>query len=342
MELDASFQRSKILAQKNPQSGFDVQLTLDLDVQRAVETAFGDRAGVVVALNPNDGSVVALLSRASGTNGETGSTAPTINSTGVSSGNTGSALAKSTTNLALVGDQPGLMLQPLLALIGLESGQLKSRSGDSPTLLVNPRRRAGLPSFTDWQLDPAPWTLAQALQTSLKDDLGEAIEAKTGTNSTQPASSLNPTRMAERDLNRRLSLAFWETLAQSIAPDDLLHWLQRFGFGGKTGFELAQDETGSTDLTSLANTLRDRSRWYAIEKVETILGRGDLRVSPLQLTQALAVLANGGVRIQPHVVQGNGARSRRERLDLSQSHLALLRASLALSLIHISEPTRPY
>ncbi|OGW55695.1 MAG: penicillin-binding protein 2, partial [Nitrospirae bacterium RBG_19FT_COMBO_55_12] len=43
--------------------GMDLYLTIDLDAQRAAEEALGDRAGAVVAMDPNTGEVLTLVSR---------------------------------------------------------------------------------------------------------------------------------------------------------------------------------------------------------------------------------------------------------------------------------------
>ncbi len=43
-----------------PRAGETVRLTLDLDLQREVEAALGDRAGSVIVLDPQDGSIRAL------------------------------------------------------------------------------------------------------------------------------------------------------------------------------------------------------------------------------------------------------------------------------------------
>jgi len=45
-----------------PRRGADVRLTVDADVQRAAVEALGDRAGAVVALDPNTGAVLAMTS----------------------------------------------------------------------------------------------------------------------------------------------------------------------------------------------------------------------------------------------------------------------------------------
>jgi len=51
------------LSDQAPQPGQDLHLTMDEDVQMAAELAIGDRPGAVVALDPRDGSVLAMVSR---------------------------------------------------------------------------------------------------------------------------------------------------------------------------------------------------------------------------------------------------------------------------------------
>lgn len=46
-----------------PIAGNDLRLTIDLDIQRAAEKAFGDSAGAAIALDPRTGEVLALISR---------------------------------------------------------------------------------------------------------------------------------------------------------------------------------------------------------------------------------------------------------------------------------------
>jgi penicillin-binding protein 2 len=63
VEVDSFGQVVKILGEKTSKPGNDVQLTLDLDLQRAAEKALGNHKGAIVALNPNTGEVLAMVSR---------------------------------------------------------------------------------------------------------------------------------------------------------------------------------------------------------------------------------------------------------------------------------------
>ena len=63
IQVNASGTKVKDLGIEDPKPGMDLYLTIDLDAQRAAEEALGDRAGAVVAMDPNTGEVLTLVSR---------------------------------------------------------------------------------------------------------------------------------------------------------------------------------------------------------------------------------------------------------------------------------------
>ncbi|HEY9807434.1 MAG TPA: penicillin-binding protein 2, partial [Candidatus Obscuribacterales bacterium] len=63
VEVDGMGQVVRILGEKQTQAGKDVRLTLDLKLQKAAEAALGDRKGAIVAMDPNNGAVLAMVSR---------------------------------------------------------------------------------------------------------------------------------------------------------------------------------------------------------------------------------------------------------------------------------------
>jgi penicillin-binding protein 2 len=62
IQVNAAGMKVKDLGIEEPKPGIDLYLTLDLDVQRAAEEALGERAGAVVAMDPNSGEILALVS----------------------------------------------------------------------------------------------------------------------------------------------------------------------------------------------------------------------------------------------------------------------------------------
>ncbi len=63
VEVDGAGQVLRILGQKQAKAGKDVHLTLDLRVQKAAEAALGNRKGAIVAIDPNNGAILAMVSR---------------------------------------------------------------------------------------------------------------------------------------------------------------------------------------------------------------------------------------------------------------------------------------
>lgn len=63
VEVDGMGQVVRILGEKQTQAGKDVRLTLDVKLQQAAEVALGDRKGAIVAIDPNNGAVLAMVSR---------------------------------------------------------------------------------------------------------------------------------------------------------------------------------------------------------------------------------------------------------------------------------------
>ncbi|MBS3785351.1 MAG: penicillin-binding protein 2 [Gammaproteobacteria bacterium] len=63
IETNATGRPLQVLHQDHPQSGEDIQLTLDMELQQAAEAALGNWRGAVVALEPQTGAILALVSQ---------------------------------------------------------------------------------------------------------------------------------------------------------------------------------------------------------------------------------------------------------------------------------------
>lgn len=62
VEVDAVGRRVRLLQEQPPVAGHDLWLTIDMDVQRTAESLLADKAGAIVAIDPNDGEVLAFAS----------------------------------------------------------------------------------------------------------------------------------------------------------------------------------------------------------------------------------------------------------------------------------------
>jgi penicillin-binding protein 2 len=63
VEVDAAGRRLKVLSRKPPSSGYNLGLTIDKNLQLAAERNLKDKAGAIVAMNPNTGEILAMASR---------------------------------------------------------------------------------------------------------------------------------------------------------------------------------------------------------------------------------------------------------------------------------------
>lgn len=63
VETDAAGRSIRVLSRTPPIPGNNLILSLDLGLQEAAEKAFGDRRGALVALDPNNGEVLAFVSK---------------------------------------------------------------------------------------------------------------------------------------------------------------------------------------------------------------------------------------------------------------------------------------
>lgn len=81
-------------------------------------------------------------------------------------------------------------------------------------------------------------------------------------------------------------------LAQRLGLDRMLSYLNKFGVGQTTGIDLQGE---------FAPQLKSRQNWYPIDLATTGFGQG-ISVTPIELLDSFSAIANGGVRMEPHIV----------------------------------------
>jgi cell division protein FtsI (penicillin-binding protein 3) len=86
------------------------------------------------------------------------------------------------------------------------------------------------------------------------------------------------------------------TLAQMLGKERVLNWIDRFGFGQKTGFDYPGESVGILP-----------GYWSGSTIGNVPIGQG-IAVTPLQMASAYAAIANDGVLAQPHLVERIGSK----------------------------------
>ena len=82
------------------------------------------------------------------------------------------------------------------------------------------------------------------------------------------------------------------TLAGLLGKDRLVRWIDRFGFGRRTGIDFPGESEG---------IVLPPERWSGSTIGNVPIGQG-IAVTPVQMAAAYAAVANGGVWVQPHLV----------------------------------------
>lgn len=259
METDAGGRAVRMLSRIPPVPGKDLRLHLDLGLQAVAEHAFGDYLGGLVALDPNTGGVLALVSKPGFD--------PNLFIDGIDP-ETWKSLnespARPMVNRVLRGIYPpGSTIKPFMALAGLELGLRKpSDSIVDPGYFSLPNSSH---QFRDWKRG------------------GHGVV----------------------DMRKSISQScdtYYYKLAVDMGIDRMHGYLARFGLGERTGIDLEGESAGLLPSRDWKQR-RWKQPWYPGETVIAGIGQGYHLTTPLQLATAAAMLANGGRRIEPRLVQ---------------------------------------
>ena len=292
LEVDSKGRVLRSLGRQEPQQGFDVQLTLDLDVQRVAEesleqglaAAKGDRdreekkhfvapAGSTVVLDPRDGSVIAMASF------------PTYNPADFVNGINPELFRILNepvnhfplNNRAVQGQYaPGSTFKLITALAAGRKGIIDGRSTivDEGVFKV-PRCRGEKCSFRNaGGVRFGRVNLARSLTVS-SDVYYYSLGAR-----------------------------FW--LERGALGDGIQEVARDFGLGSKTGIPLSTEKGGRVPDAEGRKKLHEanprafpEAAWRTGDNVNLSIGQGELVVTPLQLANSYAIFANGGTVFEP-------------------------------------------
>ncbi len=97
---------------------------------------------------------------------------------------------------------------------------------------------------------------------------------------------------------------YFETVAAAAGIDSLYDTFKKLGYGQLTGIELTGESRGllANPEYKKLNFSGDDAVWHRYDTYYMAIGQGYSYYTPLQLAQAVATIANRGVRMQPHLV----------------------------------------
>ncbi|MDD5222314.1 MAG: penicillin-binding protein 2, partial [Patescibacteria group bacterium] len=251
-------------------NGDNLVLSIDGDLQKklfeslaAHIRANGNRGGSAVALNPNTGEVLALVSY------------PSFNSTslgkGISINEYNNIYQNSHKPLffrTITGEYPsGSVIKPVVAIGALEEKIITPIT----TVLSTGGISLGGWFFPDWKAG------------------GHGIS--------------NVTKALAESVN-----TFFYYVGggynnfKGLGVDGLDFWMKRFGLGNLTGIDVAGEKSGFVPTQRWKEEQRNEP-WYPGDTYHLSIGQGDLLVTPLQVANYTAAIANDGTLYKPYLLK---------------------------------------
>ena len=262
VEVDASGSPVMEVERKNPVQGHNIHLTLDLNLQTALEKAMdaqiaqgiGVSGIAAVAVDPNTGAVLAMASRPAYnpnwfTRGITESEWRQIN------GNPNHPME----NRVIAGEYPPGSTFKLIT--GAAALELKKITPDE--MIFDSGRH--------WLVD-------------MRNAGGEAL------------GWINFTEALAKSDN----VYFYE-LGRRVGIDKLAEYAKMFGMGQKTGIAMRGEAAGlvASEEYKEKNYHQD---WYLGDTFNSAIGQGFQLVTPLQAAMIVSEVANGGIQYKPFIV----------------------------------------
>jgi len=252
----------------SPISGKQLTLSIDVKLQMYGEQLLKNKIGSIVAIQPKTGEILALVSNPSFD--------PNMLS-GRSRGNNYKLLQQSKLsplfNRAIMATYPpGSTFKPVTAAIAMQEGIITEDFG----YVCN--QSYSIPGYT------LHCSHAHAPSRNVQD----AIQ-----------NSCNP--------------YFWQIFRNTIdngkyasTEEAYRTWVEhcnKFGLGVKVGIDLEGEKTANIPTSNYYNKLYGKRRWRSSTIISLAIGQGEILVTPLQLANFYAVIANRGYYIEPHLIK---------------------------------------
>ncbi|MEX1010785.1 MAG: penicillin-binding protein 2 [Balneolaceae bacterium] len=119
--------------------------------------------------------------------------------------------------------------------------------------------------------------------------------------------------------------------------------IKDFGFGARTGIDLPSENSGIIPDSTWMNQNIGVRAWGTGDLINFGVGQGFISATPLQLAVAVSVIANGGFRVQPHLVRtvrspdGDQVHTEKnlQRIEwIQESHLEVVRDGMKAAMTH--------
>jgi len=249
--------------------GLNLRLNIDADLQKRLYQDLtielknaGVTKGAAIALDPRTGGVLALVS------------IPSFDNTKLTQGISGkdaedlfSNKDYPMLNRAIQGEYPpGSTFKLAIAIAGLEEKVITPETTVNSTGGIN----IGSWFFPDWKPGGHGRT-----------DLFKAIAESVNTYFYMTGGGLDG--------------------KSGLGIERIVKWAERLGFGGRIGIDIPGENRGFLPTPDWKQKTK-KEAWYIGDTYHAAIGQGDVLVTPLQIAQITATIANGGTFYEPRLV----------------------------------------
>ena len=249
-------------------SGKDLISSLDIDLQLYGEQLLQNKRGGIVAIEPSSGEILAMVSMPSYD--------PNLLTIGRSRGNAYKALERDSLKPLFnraIGAQypPGSIFKPVMALVAMQEG------------VCDPNRSIGCRGGYIYK------------------------NLRIGCHGHPGASSVS--KAIQHSCNAYFSQVFRDVVDKhgfSQASKGLDTWVDHlygFGLGQKLNSDVPNELTGNVPTSAYYDKLYRKGAWTSPFIVSLGIGQGELLITPLQMANIAATIANRGYYYPPHLAK---------------------------------------
>ncbi len=253
----------------DPRSGLDLVTTLDIELQAYAEELMQNKAGSIVALDPNTGEILTMVS------------APSYDPNVLSIGRTRGAAFdtlrldpnKPFINRATSAQYPpGSLFKSVVALVAMQEG------------LLNPNR-------------------------TVTCNMGYYYNGQLLTGCHAHPTCTNVSSAIQHSCNAYFVTVYREIIDQYgyLTPrkglDKFNDYLDRFGLGKRLGLDFPGEKKGNYPTVEYFDKVYENEiHWYSIWLRSMGIGQGELLMTNIQMANLAAIIANRGHYYTPHLV----------------------------------------
>ncbi len=269
IEVNSRGERQKVISEQASKPGKHLKLSLDVNIQKKLEQILKEnqkekdyKKSAAIVLNPNNGEILALVSL------------PSYDNNNFSGGIEKQRYKKYINdpkkplfNRAVAGEYPpGSTIKPMIGAAALQEGIVNKNTVFNSTGGIE----VGNDFFPDWKKEGHGYTnITKAIAWSVNTYfyyIGGGYEDFEG-----------------------------------LGLKKIRNYLNKFGFSKRTGIDLPEESTGFLPTKKWKRKTKER-QWFIGDTYNLSIGQGDILVTPLQIANATAAIANEGMLYKPRLV----------------------------------------